>query len=95
MKFSDPSPDTCLKCHEKGLEKLLSKTSFQLKGEGWYVTDFRDKAKTKPSTDKADSDQPSSDSKAPDTPTKEASSSTAAKEKPAAAPKPAASKSEA
>lgn len=39
---------SCPHCHEPKLSKLISNTSFQLKGSGWYVTDIRDKGKPKP-----------------------------------------------
>lgn len=32
----------CLHCHGT-VEKLISTSSFQLKGNGWYVTDYRNK----------------------------------------------------
>ena len=33
----------CPECREPKLIKLISNTSFQLKGTGWYVTDFKSK----------------------------------------------------
>jgi putative FmdB family regulatory protein len=33
----------CPKCDKPHLAKLISSTNFQLKGTGWYVTDFKDK----------------------------------------------------
>ncbi|MGE0172236.1 MAG: FmdB family zinc ribbon protein [Oligoflexales bacterium] len=36
MKFSDPMPEKCSHCNGGPLKKLISKTSFQLKGGGWY-----------------------------------------------------------
>lgn len=37
QKVSDPPPELCPACHAKGpLERLVSRTSFQLKGGGWY-----------------------------------------------------------
>lgn len=45
MKMSDPAPDKCPHCGAGPLVKLMSRTGFILKGEGWYVTDFRDKKK--------------------------------------------------
>lgn len=36
----------CPECHQKTLNKLISASGFQLKGTGWYVTDYRDKAKS-------------------------------------------------
>jgi putative FmdB family regulatory protein len=36
-KVSDPAPAECPECKAQGtLEKLVSRTSFQLKGGGWY-----------------------------------------------------------
>lgn len=37
--------EECLKCGGK-LEKLISNTSFQLKGTGWYKTDYGSQGKT-------------------------------------------------
>ncbi|MCS6884192.1 MAG: FmdB family zinc ribbon protein [Acidobacteriota bacterium] len=53
QKFSDPLLTEC-DCEEKGtLRKLLSQSSFVLKGGGWYVTDYaRKNGKSK------DSEQP-------------------------------------
>lgn len=36
MKMSDPSPEQCPACHKGPLSKLMSQTSFQLAGGGWY-----------------------------------------------------------
>lgn len=47
QKFSDDPLVECPKCHKMSLSKLISNTSFQLKGTGWYVTDIRDKGKPK------------------------------------------------
>lgn len=46
QKFSDPPIQKCPKCKGK-VEKKMSLPSFQLKGTGWYVTDFKDKPKEK------------------------------------------------
>lgn len=47
QKFSDPPLVECPHCHRPDLKKLVSAVGFQLKGSGWYVTDFRDHG-TKP-----------------------------------------------
>jgi len=39
QKFSDPRLETCESCGGE-LKKLVSNTSFILKGTGWYVTDY-------------------------------------------------------
>ena len=39
QKVSDPPLKRCEKCRGK-LAKVVSRTSFQLKGSGWYATDY-------------------------------------------------------
>ncbi len=36
QRISAPPPDTCESCGEGPLSKLISRTSFVLKGGGWY-----------------------------------------------------------
>ena len=43
QKFSDPSLTECELCHGK-LKKLISHSTFHLKGTGWYVTDYASKS---------------------------------------------------
>lgn len=45
QKMSDPLIDTCPSCGSKNFKKQLTAAGFQLKGGGWYVTDFRDNGK--------------------------------------------------
>ena len=45
QKMSDPLIDTCPACGSKNFPKQLTAAGFQLKGGGWYVTDFRDGGK--------------------------------------------------
>tara|TARA_R100000808_G_C2090993_1_gene111421 strand:- start:300 stop:488 length:189 start_codon:yes stop_codon:yes gene_type:complete len=33
----------CPVCEEEGLKKLISNSSFRLKGTGWYETDYKEK----------------------------------------------------
>ena len=63
QKFSDSPKRKCPSCGKLRLKKLISAAAFHLKGDGWYVTDFRDKGKGKDSG-KSDSPESSSDSKA-------------------------------
>ena len=37
QKMSDAPVRTCPKCKKKKVERLISKTAFQLKGSGWYA----------------------------------------------------------
>ena len=53
QKFSDPVLTDCPTCSKPELKKQLSAPGFQLKGSGWYATDFRGNGKKK---DKADGD---------------------------------------
>ncbi|HEY0857803.1 MAG TPA: FmdB family zinc ribbon protein [Albitalea sp.] len=41
QKVSDPLLTTCPACHAATFKKQLTAAGFQLKGSGWYVTDFR------------------------------------------------------
>lgn len=40
-KVSDPTLTTCPACGAEALRKQVTAAGFQLKGSGWYVTDFR------------------------------------------------------
>ena len=46
QKMSDAPLTDCPHCHKPELHKLVSAAGFQLKGTGWYVTDFKDKNKS-------------------------------------------------
>jgi putative FmdB family regulatory protein len=39
QRISDPPLSRCPKCRRK-VRRLISNTSFQLKGSGWYITDY-------------------------------------------------------
>jgi putative FmdB family regulatory protein len=41
QKMSDPAPTACPSCGKPDLRKQLSAAGFQLKGGGWYATDFK------------------------------------------------------
>ena len=41
QKISDPVLTTCLSCGKEAFKKQVTAAGFQLKGTGWYVTDFR------------------------------------------------------
>ena len=41
QKMSDPVLSSCPACGAARFEKQLTAAGFQLKGSGWYVTDFR------------------------------------------------------
>ena len=52
QKLSEAPLKTCPACHADTLVKLVSAAGFQLKGSGWYVTDF--KGSGKPAASKKD-----------------------------------------
>ena len=41
QKMSDPVLSTCPACGAEAFSKQLTAAGFQLKGSGWYVTDFK------------------------------------------------------
>ncbi|MEO8014426.1 MAG: FmdB family zinc ribbon protein [Polaromonas sp.] len=41
QKMSDAPLSVCPQCHASSFKKQLTAAGFQLKGSGWYVTDFR------------------------------------------------------
>ena len=52
QKFSDKPLKFCSNCKGR-LTKLISQTSFQLKGSGWYVTDYAKSGKTTSKSDES------------------------------------------
>lgn len=59
QKISDPVLTVCPSCGKSSFKKQVTAAGFQLKGTGWYVTDFRGGSApatgTAPSTGSADS----------------------------------------
>ena len=53
QKLSDPVLTTCPACGAESFSKQVTAAGFQLKGSGWYVTDFRDNGSGKKAADKA------------------------------------------
>ena len=54
QKISEPQLTVCPACGKPTYKKMLSAAGFQLKGSGWYATDFKTTGK-KPADKKADS----------------------------------------
>ena len=50
QKMSDAQLTTCPECHAESFTKQLTAPGFQLKGSGWYATDFKGGA-SKPKTE--------------------------------------------
>ncbi len=79
QKISDPVLTVCPSCGKDAFKKQVTAAGFQLKGSGWYVTDFR--GGTPPATGTSTS----SNGAAPAAP---AASSDAGSSTPSAAPAP-------
>jgi putative FmdB family regulatory protein len=42
QKMSDPAPEACEKCGAPGgVERIISSTTFALKGSGWYSSGYQ------------------------------------------------------
>lgn len=46
QKMSDPPLTRCDACQQDAMVKQVTAAGFDLKGTGWYVTDFRDGGKS-------------------------------------------------
>ena len=53
QRVSEPPLTECPVCRKPTFDKLLSAAGFQLKGSGWYATDFKSKS-SKPAEKTAD-----------------------------------------
>lgn len=60
QNMADEALVQCPACHHGLLQKLISSTSFRLKGTGWYATDHASSkpTETKPTEDKPTADKP-------------------------------------
>ena len=87
QKMSDPPLTVCPSCGEPTFQKQLTAAGFQLKGSGWYVTDFRDGGKSAGGKDQKP-DAPAEGASAAAAPAPAAPASTPAPA-PSAAPAPA------
>jgi putative FmdB family regulatory protein len=85
QRLSDAPLITCPACGKDALAKQLSAAGFQLKGSGWYATDFKNSGSKPPAKDAA---KPDAKADAPASAASEAKSdtSTAAKADAPAAP---------
>ena len=51
QKLSDAPLSTCPECGKDSYSKMLSAAGFQLKGSGWYATDFKGGSKPAPKSE--------------------------------------------
>ena len=66
QKMSDKPLTTCPTCRRK-VTKLISSTSFQLKGSGWYITDYARKDKGGGKSESGDAGESKSEAKSEST----------------------------
>jgi len=62
QKVSDAPLTTCTQCGKPTFSKMLSAAGFQLKGSGWYATDFKSGG-AKPAAKASDDAKPSGETK--------------------------------
>lgn len=60
QKMSDAPLRMCKHCNTEALERQMSRTSFVLKGTGWYATDYKPSPSPSTSTSSAPSSTPTS-----------------------------------
>ncbi len=58
QKMNDAPLRECPECHEPAFKKLVSAAGFQLKGSGWYATDFKGGSQSKPQDKRAEDAKP-------------------------------------
>lgn len=58
QKMSDDPLSVCPACGQASFKKQLTAAGFQLKGSGWYVTDFREGSKPAAAATAADGAAP-------------------------------------
>lgn len=81
QKVSEPPIAKCPSCGKKKFRKLLSAAGFQLKGSGWYATDFKGGGKSATAKSEAKADT-KADSKAESKPEAKSDAKPAAKPAP-------------
>jgi putative FmdB family regulatory protein len=81
QRMTEPVLATCEKCGGH-VRRLISQTSFVLKGGGWYVTDYPSESRKKAmSQEKSSGDSKSGDSKSGDSKSTETSTASTTTEK--------------
>jgi putative FmdB family regulatory protein len=51
QKITEAAVKECPVCHQLKVERLISLSSFALKGSGWYATDYKSGGATGPSSE--------------------------------------------
>ena len=79
QKFSDPPVGECPTC-SGAVQKLISRSAFHLKGDGWYVTDYARKGGQNGTNGTKSSSESSENSSGASSDTKASSTSTSSSE---------------
>ena|SRR6185436_392003 len=66
QRLSEPPHTKCPKCGKKTFKKMVTAAGFQLKGTGWYATDFKNSGAKPSSADKGKGKDKAADSTAKD-----------------------------
>ncbi len=82
QRITDPALKKCPNCKSK-VERVLSRSSFVLKGSGWYATDYGRKGSSESSSESSSSTT-NGTSKGTESKSKESSTSSSGSDKPAA-----------
>ena len=78
QKYSDAPLAVCPACGAEAFTKQLTAAGFQLKGSGWYATDFRGGSNATPASSSAAGDKSAGDKSAGDKPAESKGDSTPA-----------------
>ena len=73
QKLSDKPIPVCPTCGGNTYTKLISAAGFQLKGSGWYATDFKNGPQSKPKTEVKNNSMPGTKPKTTPSPAPKAS----------------------
>ena len=92
QKISDPLLTVCPACGATAFEKQVTAAGFQLKGSGWYATDFKGGSTAAPAVPGDAAKAPGETAKTGDGAAAKPATDSAAKAAPAAPPAPAADK---
>ncbi|MBL8787998.1 MAG: zinc ribbon domain-containing protein [Deltaproteobacteria bacterium] len=63
QKMSDAPLKLCASCGQEALQRVMSRTSFVLKGSGWYATDYKSTSSSTKTESSASESKPSVEAK--------------------------------
>lgn len=81
QKVNDEPTAQCPNCEQSQVKRLVSATSFRLKGSGWYETDFKNNKKPASTTNKTNDTPSKSDDSSSSSDTSQSSTTTVSDKK--------------